>query len=139
MFLFKFRNKSIIFQLLLITSIIIIIIIMKLYIVKGIEIVDVELDNTIKRLNSFIAYYTNLKEVYTQFDRKTVQSYSSIANKIKETSYYICYNPSYLINGNVVKFEQVRIERVIVNKVYSKYKYLDINPLISQELSDFKF
>tara|TARA_R110002126_G_scaffold274766_1_gene419972 strand:+ start:6276 stop:6614 length:339 start_codon:yes stop_codon:yes gene_type:complete len=112
---------------------------MKLYIVKGIEIVDLETDNTIKRLNSFLAYYTNLKEVYTQFDRKTVQSYSSIANKIKETSYYICYNPSYLINGNIVKFEQVRIERVVVNKVYSKYKYLDINPLISQELSDFKF
>lgn len=114
-------------------------IIMKLYIVKGIEIVDVKSDSTIKRLNSFIAYYTNLKEVYTQFDRKTVQSYSSIANKMKETSYYISYNPSYLINGNMVKFEQVRIERIIVNKVYSKCKYLDINPLISQELSDFKF
>jgi len=112
---------------------------MKLYIVKGIEIDGKKSNNTSKRLESFIGYYTNLKEVYSQFERKTVKSYSSIANKINETNYYITFDSKFLIEEKMMKFQQIRIQRVQVNKVYNNFKYVNISPLIAQELSDFKF
>jgi hypothetical protein len=112
---------------------------MKLYIVKGIEIDEKKSNITLKKINSFIGFYTNLKEVYSQFERKTVMSYSSIANKINDTNYYITYDSSFLIDGKMMKFQQIRIERVQVNKVYNKSRNVNISPLISQEFSDFKF
>ena len=39
----------------------------------------------------------------------------------------------------MMKFQQLRIERVQTNEVYNKSKYVNINPLIAQEFSDFKF
>lgn len=112
---------------------------MKLYIVKGIEIDRANSSSTSKKINSFIGFYTNLKEIYDQFERKTVKSYSTIANKINEDNQYITYDSSFLIDGKMMKFQQIRIERVLANKVYNKYKYVNINPLIAQEFSDFKF
>ena len=112
---------------------------MKLYIVKGIEIERKKSNSTSKKINSFIGFYTNLKEVYSQFERKTVKSYSSIANKINETNYYITYDSKFLIDEKMMKFQQIRIERVQTNEVYNKSKYVNINPLIAQEFSDFKF
>ena len=123
-----------IFYFLLITSII-----MKLYIVKGIEIDRKESNSTTKKVNCFVGFYTNLKEVYSLFERKTVKSYSSIANKINDTNYYISYDSSFLIEEKMMKFQQIRIERVQANKVYNKSKYVNLNPLIAQEFSDFKF
>ncbi|MBD3892156.1 hypothetical protein [Olleya marilimosa] len=112
---------------------------MKLYIVKGIEIDRKKSVSTSKRINSFIGYYSNLKEVYSQFERKTVKSYSSIANKINETNHYITYDSKFSIDEKMMKFQQIIIERVQVNKVYSKSKYINLSPLIAQELSDFRF
>ena len=112
---------------------------MKLYIVKGIEIDRKESNSTLKRVNSFIGFYTNLKEVYSQFERKTVISYSSIANKINDVNYYITYDSNFLIDEKMMKFQQIRIERVRANKVYHKSKDVNISPFISQEFSDFKF
>jgi hypothetical protein len=111
---------------------------MKLYIVKGIEIDRENSISTIKKINSFIGYYSNLKEVYSQFERKTVKSYSSIANKINGTNHYITYDSKFLIDEKMMEFQQIIIERVQVNKVYSKVKYVNLNPLIAQELSDFE-
>ena len=112
---------------------------MKLYIVKGIEIDRKKSNSTLKRVNSFIGFYTNLKEVYSQFERKTVISYSSIANKINDTNYYITYDSNFLIDEKMMKFQQIRIERVQANKVYHKSRDVNISPMISQEFSDFKF
>lgn len=112
---------------------------MKLYIVKGIEIERKNSNSTSKKIDSFIGFYTNLKEVYSQFESKTVKSYSSIANKINETNYYITYDSKFLINEKMMMFQQIRIERIQTNVVYNKSKYVNINPLIAQEFSDFKF
>jgi hypothetical protein len=112
---------------------------MKLYIVKGIEIDRKKSSSTLKKVNSFIGFYTNLKEVYSQFDRKTIMSYSSVANRINETNYYITYDSNFLIDEKMMKFQQVRIERVQGNKIYHKSRDVNISPLISQEFSDFKF
>lgn len=112
---------------------------MKLYIVKGIEIDRNKSNNTSKRVNSFIGFYTNLKEVYNQFERETVKSYSSIANKMNEHKYYITYDSKFLIDEKMMKFQQIRIERVQANEVYNKSKYVNISPIIAQEFSDFKF
>ncbi|WP_111710317.1 hypothetical protein [Lutibacter citreus] len=112
---------------------------MKLYIVKGIEIDEEKSNSTNKKINSFIGYYSNLKEVYSQFERKTVKSYSSIANKINKTNHYVTYDSKFSIDEKMLKFQQIIIERVQVNKIYSKYKYVNFSPLIAQELSDFRF
>lgn len=112
---------------------------MKLYIVKGIEIDRKKSNSTSKRLDNFIGYYTNLKEVYSQFERKTVKSYSSVANKINETNYFITFDSKFLIEGKMMKFQQIRIQRVQANKVFNYFKYVNISPLIAQEFSDFKF
>ena len=111
---------------------------MKLYVVKGMRIDEKKSDIKSKRVESFIGYFTNLKEVYSQFDRKTMNSYSSIAAKIKDTSYHYIYDTQLLIEGKMIKFQQIKIEKVLVNKFYNKFKYVNLNPLISQEFSDFK-
>jgi hypothetical protein len=111
---------------------------MKLYIVKGIEIDRQESNVRIKRLSSFIGYFTNLKEVYKQFDSKTVQSYSSVATKIKETDYYTANDSRFLIDQEMINFYQIIIKRVKTNTVYSKSKNVYLDSLFAQELSEFK-
>ena len=112
---------------------------MKLYIVKGIKVKSEKSKSTYKKINSFIGYYSNLKEVYSQFERKTVRSYSSIANKINESNHYIAYDSKFSIDDKMIKFQKIKIERVEVNKVYHKSGSITFSHLIAQELSDFNF
>lgn len=112
---------------------------MKLYIVKGITIDEKASSITSKRINSFIGYYTNLKEVYRLFDRKSVKSYSTIANKINKSNQFHINDANFSIEKKMIKFQQIRIERTQVNEIYNNLKYINISQLISQELSDFKF
>tara|TARA_Y100001001_G_C7875931_1_gene262911 strand:- start:381 stop:719 length:339 start_codon:yes stop_codon:yes gene_type:complete len=112
---------------------------MKLYIVKGIEIDRKRSNSTTKRVDSFIGFYSNLKEVYSQFERKSIKSYSSIASKISDSHFYITNDSKFLVDGKMMKFQQIRIERVQVNKVYNQMKYVNISPLIAQQFSDFNF
>jgi len=112
---------------------------MKLYIVKGILIDEKLSSTTSKRITSFIGYYTNLKEVYSQFDRKSIKSYSTVANNIKESNQCYIRNSKFSIDKKLIRFQQIKIELIQVNKIYSSSKYVNINQLISQELSDFKF
>jgi hypothetical protein len=112
---------------------------MKLYVVKGFFIDKKQSSITDKKVDSFIAYFTNLKEVYKQFDDKTVHSYSTVANRIKEEGYYSTIKSKFLIDEKMVKFHQIRIERVLANKVYNNFNYINLNQLIAQRLSDFKF
>lgn len=112
---------------------------MKLYIVKGIQIDRKKSNDITKRVDSFIGYYSNLKELYSQFQRKSIKSYSSVASKINDSNFYITYDSKFLVNGKMMKFQQIRIQRIQVNETYYQMKYVNISPLIAQQFSDFKF
>lgn len=76
---------------------------MKLYIVKGISIDKKNSSTTSKKIDSFIGYFTNLKEVYNRFDNKTIQSYSTIANRINVSNHYSSFNSKFLIEEKMTK------------------------------------
>lgn len=110
----------------------------KLYIVKGVAYDSKNSSSLQKRVNSFVGYFSNLKEAYKNFDEKSVQSYSTIAKRLRDEGFYRAYNCKILIKPQTKFFNQIVIELVILNEIEFNYGSIDLSELISQEFSDFK-
>ncbi|TRZ40789.1 hypothetical protein, partial [Robertkochia marina] len=78
-----------------------------------------------------------LKEIYNQFDKATIQSYSTIATRIREKSFCKFEGASFKIEDKYVKFEQISIAKIEANKVYLEEEYFNVRKLISEQLRRF--
>ena len=99
---------------------------MKLYLVKGYRARWME-DATINRIDNIIAYYQNLKEAYSKFERDSVCSYSKLSKVMGEKGFYHFIKPVFEVENESFEFEEVSIYRIETNRIYKNYQL--INPL----------
>lgn len=107
---------------------------MRIYILKGVKI---DLDNPSKsEYNSLIkvhAFFTNLKELYNNFDSDTIQSYSTIASHIQKDGFYRIREGKYLYEKSFKSFNEITITRALVNQMYYKRTSISLSDLILKE------
>jgi len=111
---------------------------MKLYIVKGYRIKKRN-NNLHKRVDSFVGYFTNLKEVYSYFETATVSSYSTVAKAIKRKGSFQVFNSKFLFKNKTKKFEEINIYRVETNELYEHLQFINFQKQIKEEISEFNF
>ena len=81
----------------------------KLYIVKGVKYSSKNSNSLEKSVDTFVGYFTNLKEVYVKFDRASIQSYSTIAKRINKQGFYRAHNCKFFIKPYMKNFNQIVI------------------------------
>jgi hypothetical protein len=107
----------------------------KIFIVTGIYI-DLEEDNHYKNeLHCIVGYFTNLKELYKNFESKTIQSYSTVCNHINKNGYYITKGSRFWHRRSYQHYNEIIIRQVISNQMYGSSKYISISELLSKEVS----
>ncbi|QIE58624.1 hypothetical protein G5B37_03325 [Rasiella rasia] len=107
---------------------------MKLYVVKGFSIDSENKDSLTKKVESFVGYFTNLKEIYDRFDRKTIVSYSTISKRLRKQNHHIVQEATFMIADNSIMFNEIVIKKVLVNQIYFDYQYVSIENYVKQKL-----
>ncbi|TSE03013.1 hypothetical protein [Aquimarina algiphila] len=107
----------------------------KIFLLKGISI---DFENDVKeynRLHSVIGYFTNLKELHGQFEKGSIQSYSTICSHMKMKGFYKTKNSVIKFKRVVHKFNEITITQVETNKLYQKGDYIDLSEILKKEAS----
>lgn len=106
----------------------------KIFIVTGvfIDLEDYKLSN---ELTCIVGYFTNLKELYKNFQPGTIQSYSTICSHISKKGYYISKGSRFWYRNEFEKFNEIIIREVVTNQLYNSHKYISISELLSKEVS----
>jgi hypothetical protein len=107
----------------------------KIFIVSG---VFFDLDSNIgisHELSYMIGYFTNLKELYKNFQSETIQSYSTICSHIKKHGYYISKDSRFWYRRDYKKFNEIIIRAVVSNQLYTSRKHVSLSSLLSKEAS----
>lgn len=86
-------------------------------------------------LSWILGYYTNLKELYKNFEYGNIQSYSTICSHIRKKGYYLSKNTKFWYKRDYRKFNEVIIREFKTNKLYSASKYVTLNNMISHEIA----
>jgi hypothetical protein len=92
----------------------------KIFLLKGISI---DFENDVKeynRLHSVIGYFTNLKELHSQFEKGSIQSYSTLCSHMKEKGFYTTKNPVIRFKRAVHRFNEITITQIETNRLYQK-------------------
>lgn len=107
----------------------------KIFLLKGISI---DFENDVKeynRLHSVIGYFTNLKELHSQFEKGSIQSYSTICSHINEKGFYKTKNSVIKFKRTVQRFNEIIITQVETNRLYKKRDYIDLSEILIKEAS----
>ena len=107
----------------------------KIFLLKGISI---DFENDVKEYNSLhsvIGYFTNLKEVHGQFEKGSIQSYSTICSHINEKGFYKTKNSVIKFKRTVQRFNEIIITQVETNRLYQKSDYIDLSEILKREAS----
>lgn len=107
----------------------------KIFLLKGISI---DFENDVKeynRLHSVIGYFTNLKELHSQFEKGSIQSYSTICSHINEKGFYKTKNSVIKFKRTVQRFNEIIITQVKTNRLYKKRDYIDLSEILKKEAS----
>lgn len=107
----------------------------KIYLLKGIS-VDFEKDvKEYNRLNSVIGYFTNLKELHSQFEQGSIQSYPTLCSHMKDKGYYKTKNTLIRFNRDILKFNEITITQIRTNRLYQKNDYIHLTEILKREAS----
>ena len=107
----------------------------KIFLLKGISI---DFENDVKeynRLHSVIGYFTNLKELHSQFEKGSIQSYSTLCSHMKEKGFYTTKNPVIRFKLAVHRFNEITITQIETNRLYQKGDYIDLTEILKRETS----
>jgi hypothetical protein len=107
----------------------------KIFLLKGISI---DFENDVKeynRLHSVIGYFTNLKELHSQFEKGSIQSYSTLCSHMKEKGFYTTKNPVIRFKRAVHRFNEITITQIETNRLYQKGDYIDLKEILKREAS----
>ena len=107
----------------------------KIFLLKGISI---DFENDVKeynRLHSVIGYFTNLKELHSQFEKGSIQSYSTLCSHMKEKGFYTTKNPVIRFKQAVHRFNEITITQIETNRLYQKGDYIDLTEILKREAS----
>ena len=107
----------------------------KIYIVTGIFIALEESKGLTNELSCIVGYFTNLKELYNNFQSKTIQSYSTICSHLNKNGYYVSKGSRFWYRQDYEKFNEIIIRAVTTNQLYSSRKYVSLSELLSKEVS----
>ncbi|HUX56302.1 MAG TPA: hypothetical protein VMV77_04970 [Bacteroidales bacterium] len=83
-----------------------------------------------------IGYFTNIKELYMNFDKSTIQSYSTICSHIKKEKYYITKDSRFLTGRYYERFNEIIIRELVTNQLYKGRKYVSLTELLAKEASN---
>jgi len=103
----------------------------KILVVTG---VFINLDEN-DELSWILGYYTNLKELYKNFEYGNIQSYSTICSHIKKKGYYVSKNTRFWYKRDYRKFNEVVIREFKTNQLYSARKSVSLNNMIAREIA----
>lgn len=103
----------------------------KILVVTG---VFINLDES-DELSWILGYYTNLKELYKNFEYGNIQSYSTICSHIKKRGYYLSKNTRFWYKRDYRKFNEVIIREFKTNQLYSESKSVTLNSMIAHEIA----
>ena len=107
----------------------------KIFLLKGISI---DFENDVKeynRLHSVVGYFTNLKELHGQFEKGSIQSYSTVCNHMSGKGFYITKNPVIRFERAIHKFNEITITQVETNRLYQKGDYINLSEILKKEAS----
>ena len=91
----------------------------KIFIVAGVFLDLEENQKVMTELSCIVGYFTNLKELYKNFQPNTIQSYSTISSYIRKNKYYISYNSRFWNRERYEKFSELIIREVATNQLYT--------------------
>ncbi len=108
----------------------------RIYLLKA---VSIDLENQKRRdYNKLITvqgYYTNLKELYNNFDSDTIQSYSTVASHINKDGFYRVRDGKFRFSDSLKFFNEITITRVLANRIYTKRTSISLTDLLLKESS----
>ena len=87
------------------------------------------------RTQIFIGYFSNLKKAYSNLLSNKIQSYSTIASKIKQDQVVMIPNVNLVINENSIKIKKVSIRHLRFDEIYKLDKFIDIESLLIGEMN----
>lgn len=83
-----------------------------------------------------IGYFTNIKELYSMFQKSSIQSYSTICTHLKKNQYYLSKNSRFLTGKNYELFNEIIIRELETNQLYRGRKYVSLTSLLAREASN---
>jgi hypothetical protein len=83
-----------------------------------------------------IGYFTNLKELYSKFEKSSIQSYSTVCSHLKKDKYYITKESRFLTGRHFEKFTEIIIRELVTNQLYKGRKYVSLTELLAKEASN---
>ncbi len=108
----------------------------RIYLLKA---VSIDFENKKRRdFNKLITiqgYYTNLKELYNNFDSETIQSYSTVASHINKDGFYRVKDCKFQFYDSLEFFNEITITRVLANRIYTKKTSISLTDLLLKEAS----
>lgn len=108
----------------------------RIYLLKA---VSIDLENKKRRdYNKLITvkgFYTNLKELYNNFDSDTIQSYSTVASHINKDGFYRVRDGKFHFYDSLEFFNEITITRVLANRIYTKRTSISLTDLLLKEAS----
>ena len=108
----------------------------RIYLLKAVTI-DLESKerSDYNKLISIQGYYTNLKELYNNFDSDTIQSYSTVASHINQKGFYRIRDGKFRFHDSLDFFNEITITRVLANNIYTKRTVISLTDLLLKEAS----
>lgn len=107
---------------------------MKIYIVTGVSIGIDEENRFSNHMSCTMGYYTNLKELYKNFEQGSIQSYSTICSRIKANGFYVTKNSRFWHYYSYETFNELIIRQVLTNTLYKNNKEFSLTELLSKEV-----
>lgn len=107
----------------------------KIFIVTGVFVNFEQKNHLTNELHTIVGYFTNLKELYKNFEKGSVQSYTTICSHINKQGFYISNNSRFLHSKTYQNFNELIIRQVETNMLYSCKKDISLSELLSKEVS----
>jgi hypothetical protein len=108
----------------------------KILLVTGISIDTVDMKSSFNDLVWIVGYFTNLKELYKNFEIGNIQSYSTICSHLKKQGYYTSKDIRFWYRRNYQRFNELTIREFVTNRLYSAHKVISLNSLLAKEVSN---
>lgn len=107
----------------------------KILLVTGIFINTEDKESSVNDLVWIVGYFTNLKELYKNFENGNIQSYSTICSHLKKKGHYTSKDTRFWYRRNYQRFNEITIREFVTNRLYSAHKTISLNSLLAKEVS----
>lgn len=106
----------------------------RIYLLKAVTIdLESKKQKDYNKLITIKGYYTNLKELYNNFDSDTIQSYSTVASHINKKGIYRVRDGKFRLLDSLEFFNEITITRVLANQIYTKHTLISLTDLLLRE------